>query len=193
MASSFILSLLTYGASVALAAPVKLVSQDFASGSVVYDLGEARYMTPFKAPYASISGKKAVSIEANTPTVALWFNSTKTITKAAVEEQLKLYYDLDDVLSASFLSTVLISSTGSTSLSKDAMAYFEELGLEAIFVDHSIKTVPSSKKVKAEKVDFTYKKYDAIEGPFLATPTKAGISFYPVYRIYVDEFRDFVL
>lgn len=188
-----ILSLLALGASVALAAPVKLVSQDYTSGSVIYDLGEARYMTPFKAPYASISGKKKLSIEANTPTVALWFNSTGPITKAAVAEQLKLYYATDDVLSASFLSSVLLSSSGSTSVSKDAMSYFEELGLEAIFVDHSIKTVPSSKKIKAEKVDFTYKKYEAIEGPFLATPSKEGVSFYPVYRIYVDEFRDFVL
>lgn len=192
MASAALLSLLTVGASVALAAPVKLVSQDFASGSVVYDLGEARYMTPFKAPYASITGKK-LSIEANTPTVALWFNSTAAITKADIVEQLKLYYATDDVLSESFLSNVLISSSGSTSISKDAMSYFEELGLEAIFVDHSIKTIPSSKKVKAEKVDFTYKKYEAIEGPFLATPSKAGVSFYPVYRIYVDEFRDIVL
>lgn len=192
MAAAALLSVLTFGASVALAAPIKLISQDYASGSIVYDLGETRYMTPFKAPYASVSGKK-VSVEANTPFVALWFNTSTPITKAAIVDQLKLYYDTDDVLSKSFLSSVLISSSGSASLSKDAMSYFEELGLESIFIDHSIKTVPSSKKIKADKVDFTYKKYESIEGPFIATPSKDGVSFYPVYRIYVDEFRDFVL
>lgn len=192
MSSSTLLSLLALGVSSVLAAPVKLVSQDFATGSVIYDLGGLQYMTPFKTAYASIASNK-VSIEANTPAVALWFNSTGPITKAAIVEQLKVYYKTDDVLSEAFLSSVLISSSGAASLSKDAMSYFEELGLDALFVDSSIKTAPASKKVKTEKIDFTYKKYGAIEGPFLATPSKNGVSFYPVYRLYVDEFRDFVL
>lgn len=192
MSSASLFSLLALGVSAVLAAPVKLVSQDFTSGSVIYDVGGIQYMTPFKTAYASVAGKK-VSIEANTPTVALWFEAGKPITKAAILEQLKAYYTADDVLSEGFLGSVLISSSGSASLSKDAMSYLEELGLDAVFVDSSIKTVPSSKKVKTEKVDFTYKKYDAIEGPFLASPSNGGVSFYPVYRLYVDEFRDFVL
>jgi hypothetical protein len=174
------------------AAPIKLVSQDYASGTIIYDAGEARYMTPFTTAYATITGKK-LSVGSNTPSVGLWFNSTGPITKEAIKEQLKQYYALDDVLSAAFLSSVLLSSSATTALSKDAIAYFEELGLEHLFVDPSIKSVPSSTTIKTTKVTFSYKKYDAIEGPFIATPSEDGISFFPVYRLYVDEFRDFVL
>lgn len=177
-----------------LAAPIKLVSQDFAASTVIFDLGDARYMTPLNHPYATVAGKKVLKTIANTPTVALWFNTTSDITKTDVEKQLDFYYSKDDVLTGSFLSSIIVTASSSASVSTEAVEYLKELGVDSIYIDGSIKKVPSSKGVETFSIEFTYRKYEEpFEGPFLAQPTASGAAFYPVYRLYVDEFRDFVL
>lgn len=179
-----------------LAAPVavKLVSQDYASNSVIYDLGDARYMTPMKNAVAVLSSSAILGEKALKPAVALYFDKEKEITKKDVEGKLKWYYEKDDVLSPEFLGSIVLSTAGPASLADDAVAYLENMETDAIYMMGAFKSVPKSKKVTFSSTKAAQKstKYP-LEGPYLTQPCEDGLSLYLVYRLYLDDFRTFVL
>lgn len=172
--------------------PVQTTTQ----GDIVFELGNITYLANLQHPKGVISCDGcmlAPSQDSLFPFTVIEAKE-KLITGAILDTILNKYKAGDDVFSEDFLDSVyLASSHPSPVLDVSAAEYLMNKSVDRLLLDDAFfannQNISGSISVTFV-TPFEGKRLPS--GPFAASISTDGISFSSVYRLYRDEYRDFL-
>lgn len=166
--------------------------QTTATGGVVYELGGTTYFANSKNPKAALSGKGIIANEGIAPITVIVSNN-REITGKYLESTVSGYLDGDDVFSKDFLESVYISSSSKQgSIHSTALQYLASLGIKNLYLDSKICSEGNSPiSFKSVRVSGGYSTV-LPSGPYTAVISEGDIQVLTTYRLYRDEYRNFI-
>lgn len=162
-------------------------------GDTVFELGNTTYLANTQHPKATFGGAfhRAAS-NSLVPTTVIATNET-LVTRNVLQNVLASYGEGDDVWSVDFLEALYISTPQSAVLDASAMEYLASMELkhlmlgQSLSVDHAKRQNHLDFITLGSGVDLTLP-----PGPYAASISSDGVSFATAYRLYRDEYRDFL-
>jgi Amidase len=163
-----------------------------AGGGLKYELGGVTYFANLKYPKTILTGRGITNKESTAP-ITVIVTSETSVTGKYLKSTVASYLKGDDVFSDDFLESVYISSTTKHgSLDSSALQYLAGLGVKTLYLDSKIFGKSYSHgSLKSVLVSVGHGAGLA-SGPYTAVVSDGGIKVLTTYRLYRDEYRDFI-
>lgn len=162
------------------------------TGGFIYELGDVSYFANSKHPQAELLGNGLIGQEGTTPITVIVSNTT-VITGKYLMELVSSYLSGDDVFNNDFLASVYISSSSKRgSIDPSGLQYLSSLGVENLYLESSLSSRGGlPKSLKTAQVHGS-NNGEIPSGPYTAIISKGNILLLKTYRLYRDEYRDFI-
>lgn len=166
------------------------------NGGVAFTLGEGTYFANLEYPKAllSLSCKSSGKPDNIVPFTIIWVQDS-TVTESLLNETITKYLAGDDVFSTDFLEGIYIAYNGSGTANIDASAvsYLDSIAPSNLLLDAAFSASAAKATFKSPvTIAPTLAASSLPAGPYAASIEAVSIAFNAVYRLYEDEFRDFL-
>jgi Asp-tRNA(Asn)/Glu-tRNA(Gln) amidotransferase A subunit family amidase len=167
------------------------------NGGVAFTLGNGTYFANLEYPKALLSLSCKVSGETAGDIVPFTIISVQesAVTGSMLEELVAKYLAGDDVFSTDFLEGIYLAYNGSGSATVDASAvsYLDSISPSHLLLDAAFATSAAKSTWKSAITIVPSSAAAPLPaGPYAVTLTGKSIAFNLVYRLYRDEYRDFL-
>ncbi|KAL2815873.1 amidase family protein [Aspergillus cavernicola] len=162
--------------------------QKTAEGGVVYELGNITYFANTKYPKAVLDAAHFEGDGLTLVPITVIVANQSTISGEYLKTTIAEYLVGDDVFSEDFLGSLYLSSTiRNTKLERSALDYIQSLNVRRFYLDSNV--------IHHEKAAIMLggvSEKALPSGPYTITVLGASVSFFETYRLYRDEYRDFI-
>ncbi|KAL3426762.1 amidase [Phlyctema vagabunda] len=167
-----------------------------AYGDAVFELGNITYLANVRFPIAAAGGRSSQVYETSSSLVLFTVVVTeeKLITGEYLEDTIEQYLEADDVYTEDFLEGIYIKSLVEDSvLDPSALEYLANHSISRLFIDISFSK-HSSNITGDFAVTVVETPSDIVipAGPYTVSISTERIAFSSVFRLYPDEYRDFL-
>lgn len=184
-AAGFLLSSLASATPIKRSAPKPLEST---AEGVVYELGNITYFTNTKYPKATLLTAHHKDDGLTLTPITVIVANQSTVSAEYLKTTIAEYLAGDDVFSEDFLASIYLSSTiKNTKLDHSALDYIQSLDVDRFYLDSSV--------IRHEKAAIMLEGVPENvlpSGPYTFTVQGSSLSFFETYRLYRDEYRDFI-
>ncbi|PYI36747.1 amidase signature enzyme [Aspergillus indologenus CBS 114.80] len=162
---------------------------------ITYDLADVTYFANSVHPHAIGEIGKSKRSEAAEPKtykpITVIITNQSVVTSGGLEETIDAYLAGDDVFSEQFLTSVYITSTSSDrskTIDKTALRYLDQIGVDQLYLDAGV-----FRKAPSHAATVRMSSQKALQpGPYTALVLGTAIHFLDTYRLYIDQYRDFI-
>ncbi|OIW33079.1 amidase family protein [Coniochaeta ligniaria NRRL 30616] len=165
-------------------------------GGVAFTLGEGTYFANLEYPKALLGlSCKTTSNPNDIVPFTIISVQDSTVTASLLEGTIAKYLAGDDVFSADFLEGIYIAYNGSGSASIDASAvsYLDSIAPSNLLLDAAFSASAAKAGFKSHMTIVPASNATALPaGPYAVSVEPKSIAFNVVYRLYEDEYRDFL-
>lgn len=166
------------------------------NGGVAFTLGNGTYFANLEYPKAllSLSCKTTSKPDDIVPFTVITVQDT-TVTGAVLEGVIGKYLAGDDVFSTDFLEGIYLAYNGSGSATIDASAvsYLDSVAPSNLLLDVAFSTSAAKSVFKSPITIVPALNITSLPaGPYAVSIGAKSVAFNQVYRLYRDEFRDFL-
>ncbi|CAJ2512020.1 Uu.00g076450.m01.CDS01 [Anthostomella pinea] len=167
-------------------------------GDVAFALGNVTYLANIQHPKAILGGNSSSAAAAAASGGSLVpftviFVEDELVTGAYLQSVVASYLEGDDVLSEDFLQGVYLARNGTATarLDNSALAYLGGLEPVYLFLDTGFQGVDDTSDLAVAYINAP-EGSNLTAGPYAASISEDSVSFGMVYRLYRDEYRDFL-
>ncbi|RAK99367.1 amidase family protein [Aspergillus ibericus CBS 121593] len=158
---------------------------------ITYDLGNITYFANTRYPRSTVEPESVRNISLSssgfTPITVLMVNES-VITGKLLESTINSYLAGDDVFSVDFLGQIYISSPlPKVTLDTSSLNYLESMGVRHLYLDSTVFNHIPNHAIPVRSND-----HHMPSGPYTALVSDKSISFFNTYRLYEDNYRNFI-
>lgn len=174
---------------IAISAPLHPFDLEKSSDGLTYQLGDVAYFANIKYPTRRWTVPDLKPDKDWTLLTAVVTNHS-VVTGDHLEGLLTSYLSSDDVMTEDFLQAIYLSSSApSVRLDVSAVDYLEHIHCARVFLDTNFR--PPVLRDHYHRIA-SRDKQSLPPGPYTARLSAQGLQLFDTYRLYVDEYRDFI-
>ncbi|KAH8690792.1 amidase family protein [Talaromyces proteolyticus] len=157
-------------------------------GGVVYELGNITYFANAKYPKTVLKASHPDGDKVSLVPITVIVANQSTVSDEYLQTTINDYLAGDDVFSGDFLGSLYLSSTiKNTKLDQSALKYIRSLNVDQFYLDSNVFHTEIA-AIMLQGVS----ENELPSGPYTATRVGKSVRFLETYRLYRDEYRDFI-
>jgi hypothetical protein len=179
--------------SIVLGKPLKRKAPAFVSynsqGQSVFELGDTQYLANVKHPKATVMGDCTSVAPSDLVLFTIIRIEKPTLTADDLKNIISTYSTTDDVFTIDFLDGIYIQSSTTSVLDQSAADYLSSLQIRHLVLDNSIT---NNARASFKVISAPLYGQSLPPGPYVVSASTDKMQFAMVYRLYRDEYRDFL-
>lgn len=167
-----------------------------AEGGVAFTLGDGTYLANLEYPKAILGLEcKTSSKPKDIVPFTIISVDDSTVTESLLNDTIARYLTGDDVFSTDFLEGIYLAYNGSgpANLDSSAVSYLNSLAPAHLLLDAAFSASAAKARFESPVTKVPAANTSSLPaGPYAVSIERTSIAFNTVYRLYQDEFRDFL-